>query len=287
MLKRLFIITAALLLGYGLHAQTFETSNDTTKGANGAMTIILGKATAGYPEFLTMDGRYMSGVYSGAAGYVYDFEKDTCIIFVEYTLAGYFSETHYVGQDDPSDTYSNSFVIYDGVKHELEKILNDTEKPSWNEMNVWGVSDHGEKILTMGYEEWWTSAGNKNHYNRALVHDGHTGKLIAKLPWPWAPEEILVEEDRLGFGSRADCISADGCIIGGHSTNPKANSNWTLAIWDMSDPNDIKAIGLGSKFGYNDKTFGFGSFYGVSSDGTLLAGASETSGYGVIVHYDR
>ena len=277
MLKKLFLLTTSLLFCFGLYAQEYATSNTVIDGAYGAKTIILGKATGAYPEFLSADTRYMCGLFGGAAGYVYDFEKDTCIIILESMISGYINENHYVGQNEPADTYAQSYVYYNGEKNYLEKVLESDRV--WGEVFVNAVQSNGEKIVTMVYEEYTTGDGLLNHYNRADVYDGKTGKHLFKLPYAWEPP--INDEDKLGFGSRGDCISADGAIIGGHSTNPSAKNNWSLAFWDISDPNDIKTFGL------NGRAFDYGSFYGTSSDGSLIVGNGETAGYGVIVHYNR
>ena len=277
MLKKLFVLTASLLFGFGLQAQTLGTSNTVIKGANGAKTVILGKATGAYPEHLSGDARYLCGMYGGGAGYVYDFTDDTCIIFMEATLTGYVSANHYSGQNDPGEPIAAAFTYYNGI-HYLDKVL-PHETNSYGEVFINATQGNGEKIVAMVYEEYTKADGSIAHMNYPAIYDGKTGKFLFRLPYAWEPP--LSDEARLMFGARGDCISGDGAIVGGHSTNPDAKSNWALAFWDISDPNDIRAFGL------EGSQFGFGSFYGTNSDGSLIAGGSQTNGFGVIVHYDR
>lgn len=287
MLKKLFSLTVLSLIGLSLYAQDnpFGQSNEVVNGANGAKTTFIKKATNAYPEFLSSDARYFSGMWGAGAGYAYDLEKDSMYLFEEYMISGFVSLDHYVGQDDPGETYSNSFVYYNGQKIPLEKVIN-YNRTSYNEVFVQTVQGNCDRIVAMVYDTTYHYAtGNPALFNRGAVYDGKTGKCLIQLPYAWEPP--LDDEEKIGFGSRGDCISGDGAIIGGHSDNPNASGHWSLAIWDISDPNDIKTFGFGEEHGLNNNGFSFGSLYGINYDGSLIVGGSQTNGYGVIAHYDR
>ncbi len=291
MLKKMFSLMALSLIGLGLYAQDnpLEQSNEVVKGANGAQTTFLKKATAAYPEFISEDARYISGMWGTGAGYAYDLNKDTMYAFENFMVSGFVSLNHYIGQDDPGETLSNSFVFYNGQKIPLEKVIN-YERASYNEVYVQTVQGNCDRIVTMVYDTTTHYAtGRPALFNRAAVYDGKTGKCLIQLPYVWAPPTD--DEEKLGFGSRGDCISGDGAIVGGHSTNPNASGHWSLAFWDISDPNDIKAFGFGENGNINNnlnnRGYSFGSLYGANYDGSLLVGGSQTNGYGVIIHYDR
>ncbi len=274
-MKKLLSLTALLLIGWGLKAQT-SIPNKVFTGENGAKTTVCYAAAPGFVQFLSGDARYISGVYGGAAGFVYDIQKDTMLAY-EVTLPGFASPDHYAGQDDPGETVVNAFVYYNGEKHPLEKVLS-SGKPSYDDVFISGVQNNCENIVTMVYEEYTKPSGSKGFVNIGAIHDGKTGKLRCKLPLVW---ELPASGEALGFGARGDCISGDGTVVGGHSTNPFASAKWSLAFWDISDPNHIKAYGI------EDDGFDFGSLNGVNHDGSVLVGGSQTNGLGVIVNYDK
>lgn len=295
MLKKLFSLTILSLLGLGLYAQDnpLGQSNEVVTGANGATTTFLRKATFSSPEFLSSDARYFSGLFGTGAGYVYDLQKDTLYTY-EFMVPGFASFDHYVGQDDPGDTYANSFTHYNGQNFPLEKVIN-YERLSYNEVFVNAVQGNCERIVTMVYDTTTHYAtGRPAVFNRVAIHDGKNGKCLMQLPYVWNPPTD--DESKLGFGSRGDCISGDGAIVGGHSTNPYSNRHWSLAFWDISDPDNIKAFGFGEAVnlsenghatGMSNNGYAFGSFWGANYDGSLIVGGSNPNGYGVIVHYDR
>lgn len=290
MLKKLILLTASLLIGSGLYAQlSTDASNEVFKGANGAKTTLLKTATMGYPEFLSSDSRYICGLFGGASGYAYDLEKDTLLFFEAFTLAAYVAADQYVGQDDPGETYSNSFSYYKGNIYDLEKVI-DYYRASYNEVFIQTVQSNGDNIVAMVYDTTdHYATGAVALYNRPAIYDSKNGKCRLQLPYVWAAPQD--DDSKMGFGARGDCISGDGAIVGGHSTNPNAQGKWSLAFWDISDPNDIKTFGFGEKGhisdGLSNRDYGFGSFYGANYDGSLIVGGSQTNGMGVIVHYDR
>lgn len=275
MLKKLLSLTALLLSGIGLQAQT-PPANKVFTGEHGAQTTIIYSVTPGYVQFLSSDSRYFSGIYGGTAGFAYDMEKDTALLY-EYTLPGFISTDHYAGQDDPGETVVNAFVYYNGTKSPLEKVLS-SGKISYDDVFISAVQGNGEKVVTMVYEQYSKPSGAQGFVNVAAIHDGKTGKFLHKLPLVWP---IPASGEALGFGARGDCISGDGTVVGGHSTNPFVKNKWSLAFWDCSDPANIRA------FGIEDDGFDFGSFYGASYDGSILVGGSESNSQGIIVHYDK
>ncbi|MDE5559227.1 MAG: hypothetical protein K2I84_01055, partial [Bacteroidales bacterium] len=209
MMKKLFAIVMALLSGFGLYAQPIGGSNDVLPGANDAKTVILRKATFGAPEWMSEDARYICGLYGSESGFVYDFEKDTCLVFLEYDVAGYVSPDHYVGY---------WFTYYNG---EFSQLLN-KDNPEDYSVSAQAVQGNCNKIVTMVYDNYTTASGLVKHMNHAAIHDGKTGRHLFSLPYAWpVPED---DEAKLRFGSRGDCISGDGAIVGGHSTNLKAFS---------------------------------------------------------------
>lgn len=276
MLKKLFSLTVLLLAGLSVHAQQ---TNIVYPGANHTKTTIIKKAEYGFPQFLSGDSRYISGVLGGSAGFAYDLVNDTCYQYPEYTLPSFISPDHYAGQDDPGETEVHAFAYYNGQKMDLQKVLS-SGKPSYDDVFITTVQGNGEKIVAMVYRTYDKGDGSVGFINMAAIYDGKTGKLKYTLPDVWnfpGPGESA-----LGFGSRGDCISGDGTVVGGHSTCPfGTKGKWSLAFWDISDPDDIRTFGLeGSRFD-------FGSFYGVTYDGSMLVGTSEANSKGVIVRYDK
>lgn len=276
MFKKLFSSAALLLVGLIAHAQTATQSNTVYPGANGAQTTIINKAYYGFVQFLSGDARYISGLLGGTAGFAYDIENDTCLVYEDFTLPGFISPNHYVGQADPGETVVNAFTYYNGNKTALEHVLA-SGKPSYDDVFVTAVQGNGEKVVTMVYEQYEKQSGSPGFINIVAIHDGKTGALKFKLPLIWPKPD----GDALGFGARGDCISGDGTVVGGHSTNPDASGKWSLAFWDISDPDNILTFGL------DEEGFDFGTFYGASYDGSVIVGGSESNGQGVIVHYDK
>lgn len=280
-LRTKFLSTALGLLfpfvGWSPQAQAQMTNvpNTVIPGQNGAKTSLIYKALGGYPQFLSADARYISGILGGAMGFAYDITTDSCYNFLDFTLAAFISPEHYIGQADPAEPISASFVFYKGDSLPLEKIIPGDK--SWNEAFITAVQSNGDRIVTMVYDTI-TLKGKLTHYNVAAIHNGKTGKLICKLPPAW---DVPIDGDLFGFGARADCISGDGTVVGGHSTNPFTSGKWSLAFWDVSDPAHPIRHGL------EGKQFDFGSFYGANYDGSVLVGGSETGGIGVIVYYDK
>lgn len=275
MLKKLLSLTALLLIGIGLQAQT-PVANKVYSGQNGAKTTVIYSVAPGYVQFISGDNRYFSGIYGSAAGFAYDMEHDTVLLY-EYTLPGFISTDHYAAQDDPGETVVNAFVYYNGTKSSLEHVL-ESGKPSYDDVFITAVQGNGEKVVTMVYDQYNKPSGAQGFVNIVAIHDGKTGECLRKLPLVWP---IPASGEALGFGARGDCISGDGTVVGGHSTNPFAAGKWSLAFWDISDPANIRA------FGIEEAGFDFGSFYGASYDGSILVGGSESNSKGVIVHYDK
>ncbi|MDE7149111.1 MAG: hypothetical protein K2O01_01685, partial [Bacteroidales bacterium] len=267
---------ALLLVGLGVHAQTTQ-SNTVYPGENGAKTVLIQKAYYGYVQFLSGDARYISGLLGGAAGFAYDIVNDTCLMYEDFTLPGFISPNHYAGQDDPGETVVNAFAYYNGTRTPLEHVL-ESGKPSYDDVFITAVQGNGDNLVTMVYEQYDKPSGSKGFVNIAAIHDGKTGKLKFKLPLVW---NMPISGDALGFGARGDCISGDGTVVGGHSTNPFVAGKWSLAFWDISDPDNILT------FGIEDEGFDFGTFYGANYDGSVLVGSSESNGQGVIVNYDK
>ena len=284
MFKKLFMLAALSIasfglsaIGFGLRAQVPGTQSSIVyQGANNAKTVIVRSSTPGFPQFISHDNHYISGIFGGAAGFAYDLQKDTTYLFGQFTLPGFVSLNHYVGSNDPGENVSDAFTFYNGQKFPLEKIQN-SGKPTFDNLYVEAVQSNGDKIVTMGYKKY-TQNGKDFQVNMPAVHNGKTGKLICELPpvWPYP-----VSGTSLSFGARGDCISADGTVIGGHSTYPFARRNWSLAFWDISDPNNIQAYGI------EEEGFDFGTINGVNSNGSIMVGNAEPKGAGVIIYYNR
>ena len=284
MFKKLFMLATLSIasfglsaIGSGLRAQVPGTQSSIVyQGANNAKTVIVRSSTPGFPQFISHDNHYISGIFGGAAGFAYDLQKDTTYLFGQFTLPGFVSLNHYVGSNDPGENVSDAFTFYNGQKFPLEKIQN-SGKPTFDNLYVEAVQSNGDKIVTMGYKKY-THNDKDFQANIPAVHNGKTGKLICELQpvWPYP-----VSGTALGFGARGDCISADGTVVGGHSTYPFARRNWSLAFWDISDPNNIQAYGI------EEDGFDFGTINGVNSNGSVMVGNAEPKGAGVIIYYNR
>ena len=92
-MKKLLSLTALLLIGWGLKAQT-SIPNKVFTGENGAKTTVCYAAAPGFVQFLSGDARYISGIYGGAAGFVYDIQENKLLEPYGFTLPGVASPDH-------------------------------------------------------------------------------------------------------------------------------------------------------------------------------------------------
>lgn len=283
MFKKFLSLAALTIIGTVAYAQEPIPDNTVFNGQNGGKTVLVRALNAAYTQFLSGDSCYLSGIYGGELGFVYNINRDSVAIFPDFTVPGFVSFDHYAGQNDPGGI-CHGFVHYNGKNHALEQVLF-SGKDAWDDVYITAYQGNGEKVVAMVYNEYIKPNGDTIHMNVAAVYDGKTGGLLKKLDlaWPLDPNPTDPGYGQ-GYGARGDCISGDGTVIGGHSTNTKLDRGghrWSLAFWDIQDLNDVRA------FGIEDPGFDFGTFNGVSYDGSILVGGSEANSMGVILYYDR
>lgn len=276
MSKKNVIVAALLLLCVSWAKGQQNTTADTIvyKGQNGSKAVVLNSLQDGTISFLSEDQRYLSGSISTAAGFVYDLTTGGLQIFDDHQMHAYFSPDHYVtalGGENQSP-----YLHLDGQDIDLEPTTPPGENAEYNSLSYWAAQPNGGRIVTMGYEY------DRSYYNVGAVHDGKTGKLLTLLHSHWPLSDNA--EDNAGYGSRGDCISGDGLIVGGHGTWPGCFSNWSLMFWDLAD---LESTGEVHTYGIDDPSYSQGSFYGANHDGSILVGDNENTGKGVILYFDR
>ncbi|MDE7149576.1 MAG: hypothetical protein K2O01_04105, partial [Bacteroidales bacterium] len=271
-----FTILCLASLSYG---QRPSAANRVFKSDYGR-AVLVGSLRGGFFQYLSGDARYISGTLGGGAGFIYDVDKDSSLFFMNYTVPACVSPAQYAAQGDPGDI-CGAFIHYNGRNIPLERFCY-SGKASWDDISVWGYQPNGDKVVGMGYETVFNAEKTDSlHTNIAAVFNGKTGKLERKLRPYWPMHPTFRHSGNIGYGSRGDCISGDGTVVGGHGTNPNEKLNWQLTFWDISSPDTTYTFAL------EGREYSFGTFFAANHDGSVLVGQSENLGTGVIVHYNK
>lgn len=270
-----FVFPAVLLLAFGANAQADNAAKATTvfEGDNSANKVIVLSNTTGFSVDFMSD-RYISGTAQDFSGFVYDIQEDKVTLFPQYGISAYFGPDHYIATT--SDCNGNSFIVLNGKEIDLTPTHPD-ESGEYAGKTIWAAQPNGDRMVGLTYEKvlfngkWVT-----NHVG--VVYDAHTGDTIRLLHsfWPMGT-------DNTGYGSRADCISADGTVVGGHGTWPIPDifSTNNTVFWDLVDV----AQGKVYTYAIEDKKFCQSSLAGATTTGNKLVGYNE--GLGLIINYDR
>lgn len=265
-------------------------------GQNGAKAIVFNNLKDGMPSVMGGENfRYLCGAVMDETGFVYDFEKDTLLLYPEYQLRAYFSPTHYVAAE-PGQSGS-IYIMYNGNKQTLDRTVSESGLGQGfdDDLTFYNAQPNGENIVIMGYEcQIGENAAREGGYDTVFNHvgalyNGKTGKLRTLLHSYWPRVTPLSSEENVGYGSRAFCISADGKVLGGHATWPTdlVFSNNQTTFWDL---NDYEASGNSADihtYAIQNLVFSMSDLTGVNSDGSVLVGYNEETSHGLIIYYNR
>ena len=277
-------------------AATKAETGTVINGQNGAKAIVFNNLKDGMPSVMGGENfRYLCGAVMDETGFVYDFEKDTLLLYPEYQLRAYFSPTHYVAADPGKE--SGVYIMYNGNKLTLDRTISEAGlgRGFDDDLTFYNAQPNGDHIVMMGYECQIGENANKpgghdtvfNHVG--ALYNGKTGKLRTLLHSYWPRVMPLSSEENVGYGSRAFCISADGKVLGGHATWPTdlVFSNNQTTFWDLAD---YEASGNSADirtYAIQNIEFSMSDLTGTNSDGNVLVGYNEETGHGLIVNYNR
>ncbi|MDE7148793.1 MAG: hypothetical protein K2O01_00035, partial [Bacteroidales bacterium] len=285
MLKKIAISAALLFLLGGAQAQNPDAST-TYEGQNGSRAVVMTGFRDGLLSFLSGDNRYLCGTVGQEVGFVYDFTENKTATFNDFQLHAYFSPDHYVASLPGEKAIP--YIHYQGQDIDLEKTINN---PSYeNDLSYWNAQANGDHVVVLAYE--YETAPNENGgidsvvNNVGALYDGKTGKLRTLLHSYWPRLKPLNHEDNIGYGSRANGISADGTVIGGWGTWPTSLvlSTWQTVFWDLSDLDTKDTI---YTYAIREPLFSMSDLTAVNSDGSVLVGYNQETGHGLIIYYDR
>lgn len=269
------VLSALLLLTFGATVQMTE-AQSVFEGANQNKVIVLSNATGKSVEF--MSDRYISGSAQDFSGFVYDIAENKVTLFPEYGIPAYFGPNHYIMST--SEFSGSARIFLDGKEIELTKTHPATEGENAGQ-TIWAAQTNGDRMVGLTYE-LNNHEGRKLNNHVGVVYDARTGDTIRLLHSFW-PLGSGPGSDNTGYGSRADCISEDGTVVGGHGTWPIEDifSTNSTVFWDLVD------IDKGTIYTYaiEDKKFCQSSLNGTTTTGDILVGYND--GIGIIIHYDR
>ena len=257
------VIALAAMMPGKLNAQL---SVSTTQGEKASFYSLNGTVTGG--TFFSPDGKYVGckGFYTEGTsnyGYIYDIAEDS-LWETEVPAEFIISPDWYAGG---ARIYKNGEII------SLETRSQNPSDHEWGSASLWAASAGLDSVYSMSYEQEDNPSGGKIWVNYAYLMDGNTGKIRERIRPHW---DMTVEshKENAGHGERVDVVSNNGSILAGHSSDPKAVSNWSPVFWDLA----------------NDTSFFVGTVQNgwltaMNNDGSVMAGAAD--GKHVMVYYDR
>lgn len=265
-------------------------------GQNGAKAIVFNNLKDGMPSVMGGENfRYLCGAVMDETGFVYDFEKDTLLLYPDFQLRAYFSPTHYVAAEPGKE--SGVYIMYNGNKLTLDRTVSESGlgRGFDDDLTFYNAQPNGDHIVMMGYEcQIGENANSEGGYDTVFnhvgaVYNGKTGKLRTLLHSHWPRVMPLSSEENVGYGSRAFCISADGKVLGGHATWPTdlVFSNNQTTFWDLADFETSSNSADIHTYAVENEMFSMSDLQGVNSDGSVLVGYNEQTSHGLIIYYNR